>query len=67
MALPGTEFVVTHQNHQSFRQTFLYDFWAATPIGDEMLYKKQVRSNKDASKKFLFKKMVLKFCFKILF
>ena len=25
----------------------------------------QVRSNKDASKKFLFKKMVLKFCFKI--
>ena len=28
---------------------------------------KQVRSNKDASKKFLFKKMVLNFCFKILF
>jgi len=27
----------------------------------------QVRSNKDASKKILFKKMVLNFCFKILF
>ena len=30
-------------------------------------YFKQVRSNKDASKKNLFQKMVLKFCFKILF
>ena len=28
--------------------------------------RKQVRSNKDASKKILFQKMVLKFCFKIL-